>query len=60
MNCTKNIDWDLLTHQKLVLANMLMKSPNSTHQFDSEEYSALEGILNLLDEMTDENYHNNN
>jgi len=54
MKSVEKIDWELLGRQKLSLVAVLQDKLITEHQAEQ-----LEGILNLLDEMTDENYHNN-
>ena len=56
MKAIKNIDWELLHKQKLQLVEMLMHNFSLT----TEDKDTLDGIVNLLDAMEDENYHNNN
>ncbi len=53
METVKGIDWDLLSRQKLSLVAVLQDNKITEHQAEN-----LRGILNLLDEMTDENYYN--
>ena len=53
MQSVKGIDWDLLSRQKLSLVAVLQDNKITEHQAEN-----LRGILNLLDEMTDENYYN--
>jgi hypothetical protein len=55
MQALKKIDWELLGKQKLTLVEVL-----DSRKLNDYQREAMEGILNLLDEMTDENYHNNN
>jgi hypothetical protein len=50
MECIKKIDWELLKEQKLQLVEMAMNAvPVKQEQLD-----ALDGIINLLDDMQDE------
>ena len=53
MKSVGKIDWELLGKQKLVLVEMIA---NGMFIEDDEQSEAMEGILNLLDEMTDEKY----
>jgi len=53
MKSVEKIDWELLGKQKLVLVEMIA---NGMFIEDDEQSEAMEGILNLLDEMTDEKY----
>jgi hypothetical protein len=58
MKALEKVDYGLLSKQKLTLVEMLMSSPNSTVALSKEQIEALHGILNLLDEVTDEHYYN--
>lgn len=53
MKVLENIDWELLHKQKLQLVEMVM------HNFSlsTNDRDALDGVINLLDEMEDEKYY---
>jgi hypothetical protein len=55
MECIEKIDWALLEKQKMSLVNVL-----NNDDIEDEDKTNIEGILNLLDTMTDENYYKNN
>jgi hypothetical protein len=55
MESVEKIDWALLEKQKMSLVNVL-----NNDSIDIEDKTNIEGILNLLDAMTDENYYKNN
>ena len=58
MKATEGIDWKLLGQQKLTLAKLLNERKTINYLLFTDEVTKdLDGILNLLDEMTDENYH---
>ena len=47
-NFFEECDWELLKHQKLTLLKMFNK-----HDLSTEEASALDGIINMIDVMQD-------
>jgi hypothetical protein len=48
--CTNSIDWVALRGQKLTILDMLYEGG---HNFDTEDMSALDGILGLIDGLQD-------
>lgn len=56
MKCTKNIDWVLLDVQRETFRGLI---ENPTKQLSPTELDHLKGIEALLDDMSDENFHNN-
>lgn len=55
MKCLKNVDWELLNKQKLALFELI----SGGMFYGEEQQEDMDGILNFLDELTDEHYHNN-
>jgi len=54
MKAVKNIDWELFNKQRLILADLL----DGGLFLENEEWEeAVEGIVNLLDAMSDEKYY---
>lgn len=55
MKAVKNIDWELFNKQRLILADLL---DGGLFLEEEEWQEAVEGIVNLLDAMSDEQYYN--
>jgi len=59
MKAVDKIDWELLDKQRKILNDMLTVDDTLNNKFtdkELEQYNALVGVVNLLDEMSDEKY----